>query len=544
MNTTILIIGAGPTGLTLACELQKRKIDFIIIDKKNAPSTTTKAIGIQPRTMELFAYMDIIDDVIEEAVVVQKTNLFINYQKTIQYNYEHVKNTPYPFLLSLPQCTTEAILLKQLHKLGGKVTYNTEFINLKQHPSFINAELKKSDNTTTTISCQYLISCEGARSKIRKQLNIPFSGNTYKELFLFADVEINWKLSRQEMYGWFHKNGLLAVAPLPNTKQWKIFVDISSKELQKGEENIDFIEKVMHNRTNDPSISLSNPTWLRSFIVNHRIVNHYQRGNIFLVGDAAHIHSPLGGQGMNMGIQDAYNLAWKLALVVQNKVNPTLLLTYEKERLPVAKDILRRTHINTKVLTAKNGLIRFMRNQIAIKILALPFVQKYWLTRSSQLAIHYANSLISHNHFSNSLYHFSPFLRNCRAGKRVPDFEFSESNNKKANLYTLIKNNDFILLIFPNKEKIFRSFQTIHQQLPTFIKTYGIISSNSSLKHSLPFPLLMTNQQIVSNLFNIKNDGLCLIRPDGYIAYYSSEINIENFNNYLYKKLGTIQHAK
>ncbi len=524
----IVIVGAGPTGLTLACCLAKRKVPFLILDKKPGLSQITKAIGIQPRTIEYFQFMGIEQKLLDQSIITQHTNMFVGTKRLAQTNYQVIQ-TPFPYLLSIPQFTTEQILYDHLQNLGGTILFNHELSHFEVQKDKIHLTINntQSNNSSYQISSQYLISCEGARSSIRKQLQIPFFGLTYKTPFLFADVDIDWSLSRQEMYGWFHKDGLLATAAMPNTSNWKLFADMGSQNLNRKDLNLALLQKLIHKRTGLKEVKVHNLTWIDYFTVNHRMVNRYRAGNIFLAGDAAHIHSPLGGQGMNMGIQDAFNLAWKLAKVYKKESPPNLLDTYETERLPIAKQILQRTHFSTKILTSQYRLLQFFRDQMMTRILGLKMVQKRWLPVTSQLKLDYRKSTLSKNQLSFS----KQLLSRIKAGDRLPSGTLVSPNQQAVSIYKCLEGGEFILLILcSTNTKLPNDLSVFHHPSISPI----LISKTSQISPPInpnDHPIYTTPD--LFQKLHLPNGGLCLIRPDGYIAYYSDQLDGSAYQAFL-----------
>jgi len=349
-KTNVLIVGAGPTGLTMACELLRRGIRCRLIDKEDAPSQTSKALAVHSRTLEVFEDMGIIEQLLARGLRATDVNVYDGSERLLHLSLQHLK-VPYPYVLSVPQSETERQLTTLLHSLGGEVERSQELTDVQQEGDRVIAvanHISQDTEIAEEITADWLIGCDGARSQVRKALGIEFEGSTYEEDFLLADVDLDWNRTQDKLHIWLHQDGPFAAIPLPKSQHWRLIAGIAAEE-DEVETAVDLFQQLMIERTGDTTTTISNPIWLSNFKIHRRIVNQYREGRVFLAGDAAHIHSPVGGQGMNVGIQDAYNLAWKLTLVVKNQAPTALLNTYEAERRPIAKSVLAATHALTKL---------------------------------------------------------------------------------------------------------------------------------------------------------------------------------------------------
>ncbi|MBE9168626.1 FAD-dependent monooxygenase [Pleurocapsales cyanobacterium LEGE 06147] len=399
-KTDVLIIGAGPTGLTMACELLRRGLNCRLIDKAEEPSQTSKALGVHSRTLEVFEDMGISKQLIDRGLQVKGINVHAESKNLLHLHLSfQTLHVPYPYVLSVPQSETERQLILLLQSLGGEVERSKELIDLQQNGTRVTALVRDNDentNITEEISTNWLIGCDGARSQVRKTLNLQFEGSTYEEEFLLADVDLDWNKSHDEIHVWFHEYGPWVVIPLPQLNQWRLIVAFTDKAAEAvPEASTELLQQLMRERTGDTTTTISNPVWMSNFRIHRRLVNRYRQGCVFLAGDAAHIHSPVGAQGMNTGIQDAYNLAWKLALVINNEASTSLLDTYEAERRPVAKSVLAATDVPTRLLTTQNPALRFVRDRLLLQLLSLELIQPLVVKKIAELDIHYRNSSLS-----------------------------------------------------------------------------------------------------------------------------------------------------
>lgn len=507
----VLIVGAGPTGLTLACLLAARGISFMLIDKNAEPSNASKASNIMPRTLEVFAAMGILPDILAQGRHVEKTSFFNDTQPVVSYHYKYLaSHTPYPHLIILPQSQTERILEARLQQLGKAVQRQHILHTFKYNEDThypITAYIATPKNNQQTLHCRYMVSCEGASSTIRKQLGLTFTGITYPETFILADVELShWTQSTEQINAWYHTEGLVVAGPMPETNRWLLFTYLNTTDLPQYSLPITatLVQQLLRDRTPHKNVVVKKTYWISDFKIHCRMVDRYRLGNVFIAGDSAHIHSPIEGLGMNTCIQDVYNLAWKLAQVLQYGAPDSLLNTYETERLPIAKTLLRTTHHSAKMLLASSPLTTFVRNRIISNLLSIPAIQRPWLCNNFQLNISYGSSSPLHKRKPNG------------RGNRFPT----------------------TLPLAPPYDNILVALA--HQQW------VAVISSNpnaeplqTTISAQLPFCILATPTSYSESILGLKNGGLCLVRPDGHIAYYQSNNDIAKLLFFWYKNYGS-----
>lgn len=295
----------------------------------------------------------------------------------------------------------ELLLLELLHRLGGRVERPVELVDLQQDPDRVVASVRDPREEAAPprqIRAGWVIGCDGAHSVTRKRLGIDFVGESYPEQFLLADVDLDWKWARDESHAWLHADGILGALPLPQSSRWRLFVDLASTGSDVPRPSLELFQSLLEERTDDHKTIVSNPSWMSAFKISRRMVGEYRRGRVFLAGDAAHIHSPFGGQGMNTGIQDGYNLAWKLALQLQGVAAPGLLDSFQEERLPVARAVLHGTDTATYLMITRNSPLRFVRDHLLLRLAGLGVVQEMMVQRASELRINYRHSPLSASH--------------------------------------------------------------------------------------------------------------------------------------------------
>jgi 2-polyprenyl-6-methoxyphenol hydroxylase-like FAD-dependent oxidoreductase len=359
-QTPVLIVGAGPTGLTLACDLARRGINLRIIDKSPVHFAGSRGKGLQPRTLELLDDLGLIDEILANG----RFHLpFRGYDgatilgdKDIHEGRHPTPAVPYASSLIIPQFRVEEILRKRLAAWGIEVELARELIDIAQDDATVTATLLR-DDLQHQVTAQYVVAADGGRSFLRKHLNVGFEGETWKdERMLVGDVRVD-VLDRDHWHSWpKHKDGWVALCPLPSTRSFQFQAQIPPDE--PDEPSLARFQQIIDERTGMPAIRLYDATWLSLYRANVRMVDRYRVGRIFLAGDAAHVHSPAGGQGMNTGMQDAYNFGWKLSAVLSG-APASLLDTYEEERLPIAAWLLgATTKLHRQILQSNADLLR------------------------------------------------------------------------------------------------------------------------------------------------------------------------------------------
>jgi 2-polyprenyl-6-methoxyphenol hydroxylase-like FAD-dependent oxidoreductase len=336
----VLIIGAGPTGLALACTLAQRGIRFRIVDAAARPPTGSRGKGLQPRSLELFDDLGVVDRVVAHGVFGLPIRQYDEAGKaTVERSYEERISRPdAPYLAPLitPQWRVEEALRNKLEQLGTRVEFGVELTGLAQDKDGLTAELAGS-NRRESVRARWLVGCDGGKSSVRHMTAIDFLGETLETYrMLVGDFRVAG-VDREYWHIWQSAEGFLALCPLPSTDAFQFQASIAPG--QESEPSLEVCQRLVDRRAGQSKIRLSEPSWLSLWRANIRMVNRYRVGRIFLAGDAAHVHSPAGGQGMNTGIQDAYNLGWKLAAVLDGK-DAVLLDTYQEERLPIAAGVL------------------------------------------------------------------------------------------------------------------------------------------------------------------------------------------------------------
>lgn len=366
-TTPVLIVGAGPVGLVAAIELTRRGLSVRIIDKLGAPTPESRALVVHARSLDMFAQLGIVDDVIATGVKSAAMEMFSGHDHLFRIPLDSI-DAAYPFGLNTPQCETERVLTDHLATLGTTVERGTELTALSRHPDHVQVTLRHPDGTTEEATAGWVIGADGAHSTVRHLVGDRLAGTFVGEHFLLGDVLVGTHTERTldpaTMYTFFSPAGPVLVFPFRGGRA-RVMAQIHTHEALDQQNLLGELQQVVDDRVG--GISISDPHWLATFEIRHALVRRYRHGRVFLAGDAAHIHSPAGGQGMNTGMQDAYNLAWKLAAVIDGQAGDALLDSYHAERRPVAEAVITFTDRLTKAATLR-GTAQSLRNA-ALKVI-------------------------------------------------------------------------------------------------------------------------------------------------------------------------------
>lgn len=518
----ILIVGAGPTGLLLACQLARFGIQFDIIDKEPGPVSTSNALAIHAKTLEILAELNLAERFIEQGRIIHAMNLFSNRSKLARITLKDL-DTPHPYVLGLPQAQTETLLAEHLVQQGVNIQRSVEVIALRDKTDHTLVSLKKSDGSETQKSYEWILACDGSHSIVRQYLAIPFEGESFTEHFIMMDVEVTGNIKHNEGYAFLSNQGPMAFISTKNFT--RIIAEIShDKALQsKSEFSVDDFQQLIFQRVPKSfHLNLNNPVWSSQFKIHRRIAAHYRQHRIFLLGDAAHIHSPVGGQGMNTGMQDAYNLAWKLALWVHGNTSETFLDSYSAERRPVAKDVLARTTAATRMLATHSKLLQFLRNQMLRILLRFNKVRSKLTHELAELDINYRGSPIVAEDCT------LPFIGGPKPGERVALRFLNNTNDGKFNL-----------LVFSNEHTALMPLQA-HVVGLLAIANITIIADEDELKPvNFAHQMIFDKAGTLKQYFGVSQPCLYLIRPDNYVGYRSQPILFEKLIAY-FNKIGVI----
>lgn len=555
----VLVVGAGPTGLTMASELRRQGVDCRVIDKTETRSQFSKALGVHARTMEVFFHIGIIDKVLSSGWSIYGTNLYYGGKRLVHLDFGELES-PYPFVLMIPQSETERVLDEHLNSHGGKVERVTELVTFQQSSSEVIAKVKRAgDDREEEIRCQWLVACDGSHSTVRHTLNVSFEGAAYEELFATADVQVGWSLPEDEMHAFFSPDGALVFFPFGNHR-YRIIATVDPARAKGDAPTLEEMQTLINER-GPQGAKISDPRWLTWFKIHRRSINQYRHGRVFLAGDAAHIHSPIGGVGMNTGIQDAYNLAWKLALVVKGKADQRLLDSYQDERHPVGQAVLKGTDMATKVATLRHPVAQQIRNHVLSFLSSQEVIQQRLLRNGSLIGVNYRHSPIvgelrgrlgeihvfgDADSERPNLANWIDFGRGPSAGDRAPDaIVINPKTQEPLKFFQLFKEStSHHLCLFDGRPtpEGYDNFVSIHDSIK---QRYGDLVEAHLIVAAGEIPNQLKGCQSVwldpdlaaHHVYGAGSECLYVIRPDGYVGFRAQPAQTQALEDYFGKVL-------
>jgi 4,5-epoxidase len=401
-ETTALIVGAGPTGLTLACDLRSLGIAVMVIDKAAGPAMTSRALGLQPRGREILARLGALGDLPERAVHAYATNIRLRGRLLTKFIVKTTRGPDSLGPLLISQAEIEAQLRQRLAELGGEVRWGHDLVAAVQDSHAVMTRVRASHGEYSA-RADWVVGCDGAHSAVRDLMGLDFEGRPFPETLILADVELMDMPSggADEGTTWLHPDGMILMVPLPGGL-WRIFAELQSNDPMAkaghgaatalrghspvSDAVLNRVRSLLLERVGNAAPRVASGTWTSVFRFHRRIASAYRRQRTFLAGDAAQIHSALGGQAMNTGIGDAFNLCWKLARVINGNASDRLLDSYEAERRPVAANVVRQTSRNWNILLGRTVYNRMFRDHVLLRLLGSPAMRRHWLETGCQLA--------------------------------------------------------------------------------------------------------------------------------------------------------------
>lgn len=525
----VLVVGAGPVGLTAALALLRHGLSCRIIDCAPRATDKSKALVLWGRTLELLDQAGVADEFVAAGMFANGASFYSGGKRVLQIKIDR-DDTAYPRPLMLPQSETERLLSACLERAGARVERSVELTELYDDGQHVSAMLRHSDGRQENIVAAWLVGCDGAHSTVRKQLGIEFQGEAEPNDWILADVHLDGEVASDELSIFWHRHGILAFFPI-TPMRFRVIADLG-KALgteKPADPTLDEVQAVVEER-GPAGVRVRDPIWLSGFRIHERKVKEYGKGRVFLAGDAAHIHSPAGGQGMNTGMQDAFNLAWKLALVAQNygSADP-LLESYRQERSAVGEMVLRNATFMTRMATIRNPALQLVRNHLAPLIGSLRAVQERAIASLTEMDIHYPDSLLNGDDPGDA------WGTEVRAGDRLPDAVVhvagvgGAGSGKVQRLHNVLRVKRHVLLLLPDDgdtrfletwtgaENPCRGFSYLVQ--PVLLLPQGAKLPGTVGKHILPEHILVDEKGEVRSRLGVKRSAIALVRPDGYLNF-------------------------
>jgi 2-polyprenyl-6-methoxyphenol hydroxylase-like FAD-dependent oxidoreductase len=521
----VLVVGAGPTGLTLAAQLHALGARVRVVDRQLDRVHESRALAVQPRTLEVLRGLGIAQTLVERGNDTSRLQIHAGERVVAVRLFDiGLEDTAYPFLLFVSQAETEAVLNEHLAAHGVPVERGVELVEFEAGREGVDCTLRHGDDSTERFHARFLVGCDGAHSTVRHGAAIPFEGGAYPQTFVLADLEVDGDLVRDVAHGFLGADGVLLFFPLAEPATWRIIGmrppgGDNEERAEPALANLQAIADAFTGR----SVRLRDPVWMTYFRLHHRHAARYRAGPVFLAGDAAHVHSPAGAQGMNTGIQEAWNLGWKLALVARGVADEALLASYETERRPIGRLVLRFTDLGARIATSRGHILGFLRTKVALRVVPL-------LLRSSkartlgfrtvaQLRIQYRRSPI--------VQEGEPQLsRGPRAGDRLPDARIARDEHTGW-LQDAVAAPSFHLLLCGPADSWDEARLTALQD-----RYGGLVAIHRLTREATSGALHDRDGQAFARL-GVDQAAQYLVRPDGYIGYRCGGTDLGGLDRYL-----------
>ncbi len=531
LHTQVLIAGGGPIGLSAAIELTRRGVECHIVDPLLESPQYAKAVGVQPRTLEVFEAMGVLPRILDAAIQMRGQLVYVNGEQVAHVDFPVPADIPFGFI-AIPQYATERILSEELATHGVHVERGCRLIGFEQDADGVSATLA-ADDGEQTVRAQYLVGADGAHSVVRKALGLTFEGAAFEEQYMLGDVEVDWSMPRGYAIRAMHQtdgttDDLLVCIPLPGRNRYRMSMLVPaelSTDLTPGvahglegprKPELSHLQAVLDRLSPEPTTA-RNLRWSSVFRISHRIVDVYGNGRVFVAGDAAHIHPPTGAQGMNTGIQDAHNLAWKLALAVSGRAAAGLLDSYDAERRPVGDEVVGRT-------------VRSAREGIGADSTDPDFV----IRREAQLLIDYSDSPIVAAGAAE------PVTSGRRAGGRAPDAAAltRDAVTGPLRLFTLFGPGHTLLVYVgadagpEDVERLERTAEAARSAAHGQMTAYLVAAAAAQVAPTV-LPLLRDAGEEFARAYDAGRDAVFLVRPDGYLGFVGADGDIDGLLTHL-----------
>jgi 2-polyprenyl-6-methoxyphenol hydroxylase-like FAD-dependent oxidoreductase len=504
-DAEVLIVGAGPTGLVLALWLTRLGVRVRLIDKTAEPGTTSRAVAVQARTLEFYRQVGLSAAVVEGGVQVAAADLWAGGARVARVPLRRMGEglSPFPFALTFPQDAHERLLIDRLAALGVNVERRTELVRFDQHPDRVRALLRGPDSAEGVCEAAYLAGCDGARSTVREALATGFPGGTYSGLFYVADVDAAGPAADGDIHVDLEEADFLAVFPLKGPGRLRLIGPVSwaTKSGHREPTFDDVGERAIRNL----KLTVARVNWFSTYRVHHRVATRFRQGRAFLLGDAAHVHSPVGGQGMNTGIGDAVNLAWKLAAVLKGGASDGLLATYEPERIGFARRLVATTDRVFTFVTRQGTIARVVRTRLVPLIVPLLFrpaaLRRFFFRTVSQIGVNYRRSPLSEGTAGA-----------VRGGDRLPWVELAGGDGQAADNFATLES--------------LRWQAHCYGEAPSSVR--AACATKGLALHAFPWRAPMRRA-------GLRRNAVYLIRPDGYVGLADPAGDASAIERYLEK---------
>ncbi|HTD80323.1 MAG TPA: FAD-dependent monooxygenase, partial [Chloroflexota bacterium] len=509
-QTDVLVVGAGPVGMTLAAEVLRHGASCRVIDGNEGPSQLSKAIAVHARSLAMLDDMGIADRLIEKGVKVGRTHIHLDGQAMPTIELDAI-GPPFPYVLCVSQSETEELLDRHVREMGERVERRVELESFDQDADGVTATLRAADGTTEQLRAKYIAGADGAHSTVREQTQTGFEGVAYPELVWLGDVKVSWEKAPDELHVWISEDGGVYFFPLPG--RFRIIAQPKlPADAARTAPTLEQLQAFAVERVGVP-IELSEPGWLAAFAINRRLVTTMRPGpRTFLLGDAAHIHSPAGGQGMNTGMQDAYNLAWKLALVLSGQAPEALLDSFEAERRPVIQAMERGTDAMSNVSLA-TGIKARTRDHLAPLLLGIGAVRHKFAHQISMLPIEYGDSpLVSGNGHTGR--------GKPSGGQVVVDAgRLQDGNGAETSWLDVVRGTNHVVVAFAGDEPAERAADAARAVAGAHADAVQtkVMVLGGRVPDGLDGEVVLDPEGEAHERFGLRHGGIVVVRPDQYL---------------------------
>jgi 2-polyprenyl-6-methoxyphenol hydroxylase-like FAD-dependent oxidoreductase len=509
IRTDVLIVGAGPTGLMLANQLARRGVNATIIDRHAGPSVQTRALGVHARTLEIYAHLGIAEQALALGKRAAAMNMWTEGRHRARVPLGDIGRdlSPYPFILILGQDDNERLLGDALRQQGRGIHWNTELIDLEQQAEDVRITLRLADRSMQEIRARWVAGCDGAHSAVRHLNRIEFPGAPYEHVFFVADTTATGPMTPDELNIYLWRDEFHLFFPMRGPNHWRVVGIVPTELRERAHLTLADVETSVR-RHAGAALRFNECRWFSTYRIHHRRAERFRDRRCFLLGDAAHIHSPVGAQGMNTGLQDAYNLAWKLALVVAGRAEDALLDTYQAERLPLAQRLLHTTDRAFSLIVSNRWFGRLLRTRLLARLLSVAMridrIRKLAFLTVSQIGIHYRTSALSQTLAGLP-------VRAPRAGDRFPWLRLSLAvGTPAADFFARLDDTRFNLLVIG---------QSVGTTLDDLVCTHTVMADAANRRElaraHIPCP------------------SFYLLRPDGHIGLAGAQLDAVALRRYM-----------
>jgi 2-polyprenyl-6-methoxyphenol hydroxylase-like FAD-dependent oxidoreductase len=507
-DVPVVIVGAGPTGVMLAIELARRGVEVRVLDKQPSRPQETRAIGIHARTLEVFDQLGLIDEFLELGHRLDGVVVHSKARRDTRVPFGGL-DSPYPQMLTLSQEVTQRILDERLERLGVTIERGVEVTDLRDAGDGVRVTLNRAGDRSESFTADWAIGCDGAHSIVRRRLGIPFEGEDYGQDWLMAEVALEWPVERDHFHIFTYTVAPLVTFPLPSDR-WRVFLpQVPGRSREGRAPDMEEIKRLAALR-GPTGMKLTDPTLLATFRCYRRSTGSMRQGRFLLAGDAAHIHSPAGGQGLNTGLQDAFNLGWKLALVARGEASPALLDTYSAERVPIAAGVLKFTHLLVRTFTVASPRVRWARDRILPAVMTMPSAQARYARRMSQLYHSYRGGPLARIDPGDPRRPFDP-------GDRVPCVTGLRRGDKPVSTLDLLASRSHTVLVLAGERADMHLVDAAIARLARHADLLKAAIVTGPSGSSDPDAVIDADLR-AHRRYGAMDGRLLLVRPDGYLA--------------------------